>query len=159
MAENHVADDEYEEDMDLSECSRFSLFEILARRDDQDMAPVLDFLERVVKIWRARVKSGADEEASEANKLLREHLLAALTLRWNAPFKEIRQRMTKLLKEAAVSEWRLARSAGVSCGFTGQCARVSRPTVSQAVRTNVLYNIVLMASASGKGKTRRRRRW
>ena len=89
----------------------------------------------------------------EANKLLREHLLAALTLRWNAPFKEIRQRMTKLLKEAAVSEgMRLARSALVSCGFVGQCARVSRPTVSWAMRTSVPYNVVLMASASGKGE-------
>ena len=63
MAENHIEDDEYEEDMDLSECTRFSLFEILARRDDQDMAPALDFLERVVKIWRARMKSGENEEA------------------------------------------------------------------------------------------------
>lgn len=104
MAENHILDDgEFEDDVDFLECSRFSFFEGLARREEQEWAPVLDALDRVMRIWSAKVKNGASKEVSETRRLLQEHLSTALALRWNAPFKEIRQRMSKLLEEAAVS--------------------------------------------------------
>ena len=107
MVENHVNDDGmFEEDDDFSECGRFSMFESLARREEQDRAPILDRLERALKSWREKTVDNADgDSVREARKLLREHMWSALALRWNAPFKDIRLRMTKLLEDARVSMW------------------------------------------------------
>ena len=105
FVENHVnANGEFEEDDDFTECGRFSLFESLARRGEQDRAPVLDRLERALKSWREKAaKDGASESVREAQKLLCEHLWSALALQWNAPFVDVRLRMAKLLEDARVS--------------------------------------------------------
>ena len=106
MAENHVNGDYDEEDEEFSECSRFSLLDSLARRDEQGRAVVLDRLERALASWWGKTdggeEEGEEEEVREVRKLLQDHLWTALALRWNAPFADIRERMNKLLEKAKV---------------------------------------------------------
>lgn len=104
QVENHV-NGEFEEDEDfINECGRFTLFESLARREEQDRALALDRLERALKSWREKAAETCDDESvRDAKKLLYEHLWSALSLRWNAPFLDVRIRMNKLLEDARVS--------------------------------------------------------
>lgn len=108
MAENHV--NGFEEDEDFAECGRFSMVDALARRDKQGRALVLDRLERALRRWReiaadpeAVIGEGGGESVRDAQKQLCEHLWSALTLRWNAPFEDIRERMSVLLEDAKVN--------------------------------------------------------
>lgn len=105
QVEIHVnGDGGFEEDEDyVNECGRFTMFESLARREEQDRALALDRLERALKSWREKVIENCDEEGvRDAQKLLSEHLWSALALRWNAPFPDVRLRMNKLLEDAQV---------------------------------------------------------
>jgi hypothetical protein len=109
MVENHVGmNGDYEEDEDFAECGRFSLLDSLARRDPQGRALILDRFERALTRWREQ-SAGPEpgetegESAAEARKLLTDHLWTALALRWNAPFPDIRARMSQLLEAAKVS--------------------------------------------------------
>lgn len=105
LVENHVnGDGGFEEDEDfINECGRFTMFESLARREEQDRSLALDRLERALKSWREKVAENGDEEGvRDAQKLLSEHLWSALALRWNAPFPDVRLRMNKLLEDAQV---------------------------------------------------------
>ena len=104
MAENHV-NGVFEEDEDFTECGRFSMVDALARRDKQGRALVLDRLERALKRWRekaAEPEGEGGESLRHAQKQLCDHLWSALTLRWNAPFDDIRERMSQVLEDAKV---------------------------------------------------------
>ena len=98
-------DDLYEDDVDYGECGRFSLFESLARRDEQDRAPILDNLERAVRTWSEKT-TNEGEECEQSRVLLRNHLWSVLALRCNAPFEDIRIRMKKLLEDTRVRKER-----------------------------------------------------
>ena len=129
MAENHVGmNGDFEEDEDFTECGRFSLLDSLARRDEQGRTHVLDRLDRAFVRWRGKAREEEEEEegeASEARKLLREHVWIALTLRWNAPFPDIRQRMQKLLEDAKV---RVRVGVGFSQRARQRCSNPRAPS-------------------------------
>lgn len=99
MAENHTLEsDGYEDEVDLEEYNTLLYFAGLLRRDAAERATWMEQFAKSVKSWVSR------PDDKNAQDLLSAHLPAALRLSINAPFQDIKSKMTEILGEVEVSK-------------------------------------------------------
>ena len=99
MAENHILEsDGYEDEVDLEEYDTLLYFAGLLRRDAGERASWMEQFGKSVKSWVSR------PDDKTAQNLLSAHLPTVLRLSINAPFQDIKSKMTEILGEVEVSE-------------------------------------------------------
>ena len=99
MAENHVemdGDDCFEEDETSQQEETLLYFGGLFRREENDRLKFVANFSRCVKAWISK------PDDISAQSMLRAHLPTALRLSINAPFKDVREKFSEVLKEAQV---------------------------------------------------------
>lgn len=101
MAENHIemdGEESYEEDDEISEQEETLLyFGGLYRREEKDRLRFIANFSKCVKAWIAK-----SAEDLSAQSMLKAHLPTALLLSINAPFRDIREKFSELLREVKV---------------------------------------------------------
>ena len=99
MAENHIemdGDECFEEEETSEQEETLLYFGGLFRRDEAERLKFINNFSRCVKSWIAK------PDDISAQGMLRAHLPTALRLSINAPFSDIREKFTELLKEVQV---------------------------------------------------------
>lgn len=128
MAENHVeidGDECFEEDETSEREETLLYFGGLLRKEEEDRLQFIANFSRSVKAWIAK------PDDISAQSMLRAHLPTALCLSINAPFRDVREKFSELLKEIQVL-------FELPCSNAAVCASVQNGSspISQKARLN-----------------------